>query len=730
MANNLDPSTASREILWNITSPFNMVVMYTLFGISMVIFCYGLYRRFRLYSAGRPANQLLGDWGTRVKAIWSGAFRQKGVNRKKKPKIFHNLIFWGFMVLTFTTTMVAIDHDFGIDIYQGKFYLIVTILSDLFGLGLGIGVLYAAWVRYVDKPDRLHNTAGDWMMLLLLALMVFQGFGLEGLRIAATNDPWAPYSPVGLLTAIILSPLPEAALPPLHFSLWWIHAVTVFVWIALLPYTKFMHIFTASANLFFKKLAPKGALENIGDIEKIMEEAMESGDEEFNLGINNATDLSWKQRLDLDACTSCGRCQELCPAYNSGKVLSPKWLVLDSRDHLLSLASSGKDPQGEVTSNPLDKVDNYLLEKLYMPSSSAQSAKRASNELVQNSRLSVGESWDTPFAGGVMEEDVFWSCTSCRACEEICPVGINHLDMIMGVRRNMAMIEGKIPSEAQGSLRAIETRGNPFGPAESRTDWTEGLEVPILKDGAEVDILYWVGCVSAYDKRKQEIARSMVKILNSSGLSWGILGNRECCTGDPARRLGDENLFQNQVKQNIPNLTGIKFETVVANCPHCFNSLKNEYPQIGEFPPAGTRIIHHSELIKELISDKKIEVSNDINEKVTFHDPCYLGRYNDSYQEPRDVLVQIGAKNLVEMKDNKERGKCCGAGGGHFWMDMKVGERVNVQRTEQALETGASTVATGCPFCLQMMEDGAKLTESEDKLAVKDIAELVASGIQ
>ena len=314
---------------------------------------------------------------------------------------------------------------------------------------------------------------------------------------------------------------------------------------------------------------------------------------------------------------------------------------------------------------------------------------------------------------------------------EVCPVGIEHVDLIMDVRRSMALMDGNIPSEAQTSLRSIENRGNPFGDPEARMAWAEGLDVRVLKEGDQVDVLYWVGCISAYDRRKQYIARSMVKILNAAGVNWGLLGNRESCTGDPARRLGEENLFQTMAKKNAATLHTVKFKTLVANCPHCFNTLKNEYPDIDqEYRQKNIRVLHHSHFIKELLAEKRLLPAQAalLGEDITFHDPCYLGRYNDSYDEPRDVLVQLGAKSR-EMKSNREKSMCCGAGGGHFWMDMKVGERINVLRVDQAAETGAKTVATGCPFCLQMLEDGIKMTDRESSLRVRDIAELVADSL-
>lgn len=729
--------TATREILWNVSSVSDQVLLYSLFFLSMVICAWGIWSRIRVWAAGSADDSRLKNWPARFGIIWDYVLKQRGVNRRRTPRVFHTLILWGFLVLLFTTTMVFIDHDLGIRIYEGKFYLAVTVLSDLFGVALFIGVLLAYHRRYIRKPDLIHNTPSDLLMLVLLGLLVIQGYLLEGLRIKATQDPWAIYSPVGLLFSKFFWGLSLDSLRALHYGTWWFHAVTVFVFFAILPYTKFLHIVSSSANLFFRELEkPKGAIKYPGDIEKLLEAAAEDGAPEFKVGAHSISDLSWKQLLDLDACTSCGRCQSVCPAYNSGKILSPKWLILDTRDHMLKLHAEQKFGLAG-NKNPLDTLDRFLVKNLMLSSSSTTvngsgHTERAKNELVQNSAAkAIGVNVGDALAGEVLDENVFWSCTSCRACMETCPVGIEHLDYIFDARRSMALMQGNIPQEAQSSLRAIETRGNPFGKAEARAEWMEGLNVPILEAGAEVDVLYWVGCVSAYDKRKQRIARSLVKILNESGLKWGILGSKENCTGDPARRLGEENLFQTMAKKNIELLSTVKFKTMVANCPHCFNTLKNEYPQVAEnFIKSDVRIVHHSHFIQELLEQKKLTLKKTFDGNITFHDPCYLTRYNDTVEEPREILVQLGGgKALREMKDSKKNNLCCGAGGGHFWFDMKVGERINVRRVDQAAETGADTIATGCPFCMQMMEDGVKMTDREETLKVRDIAELVADAL-
>jgi Fe-S oxidoreductase len=352
---------------------------------------------------------------------------------------------------------------------------------------------------------------------------------------------------------------------------------------------------------------------------------------------------------------------------------------------------------------------------------------RAQNTRVQNSVKTLGGSPDAKIAGDVMDPMSFWSCNTCMACVEACPVGINHVDQIVGNRRHMTMMEGQLPHEAQATLRSLESRANPYGPPEDRTKWLDGLNVQQLQAGDAVDYLYWVGCVSAFDPRKQKIAKSLVTIMQRAGLSFGVLGSMEGCSGDPARRLGEENLFQTLAKKNIELLKSVSFKTLVANCPHCFNTIKNEYPQFGNLGEGRQpEIIHHSVLLRRLLEADKLPLKEEALKEVTFHDPCYLGRVNDEYEAPRKTLTAVKGLKILEMDRSREKGLCCGAGGGHFWMDLKIGERVNSVRADEAAKTGASTVATACPFCMQMMEDGVKLTNNEATLDVRDIAEVIA----
>lgn len=726
-------ATASREILWNVNSTFDVVLLYGLLAVTLLVGFAGVFRRAELWVGGKPAPEYWGQWLSRLDHFFGSVFLQHKVRKGgKSSAVAHLMVYIGFMTLLFATTMVFIHQDLGIELYVGEFYLLVTVAADIFGLGLLFGLGYFAYRRYVAGSDLIHNNWNDAFVLGMLALMCVQGFILEGLRIHATTDPWAWYSPVGLAVSKFFWPLDLYRTSLLHYAMWWFHTISVYVFLALLPYTKFFHLLSSSINLFFSKRSrPLGALASPGDIAELLEKG-----EEFSIGLGTIKDYSRKELLDLDACTQCGRCQEVCPAYIAEKPLSPKWVILDTRNHALAIHQ--KSSTSRLPSF-LSKLDSMLMRAVFLPgnglvelangSYSATAQRRADNPLVQNSVKLLGTSVDAKISGGVIDPSVFWSCTTCMACVEACPVGINHVDHIIGNRRNMVVMEGQLPAEAQSTIRTLESLSNPYGPPEDRIKWIAGLDVPILKAGDSVDYLYWVGCVSSYDPRKQKIARSLAAIMKAAGLSFGILGTAEGCTGDPARRLGEENLFQTLAKTNIETLKSITFKTLVANCPHCFNTIKNEYPQFGNLGEGRSpEIIHHSVLLKRLLDQGKIPL-DDSNKKpldVTFHDPCYLGRYNGEYDAPRSSLRAIKGLKIVEMDRSREKGLCCGAGGGHFWMDIKVGKRINVIRTDEAAATGCGTVATACPFCLQMMEDGVKLTSRDDDLSVKDMAELIA----
>lgn len=719
---------ATREILWNVNSPFTYIGMYGSMFLALAVAAAGIWSRIELWNSGKPDPERTPSVQSICKDFLTWALLQRGVVKRKAAGFFHTLMYLGFLVLLFTTTMVFIHHDLGIKIYQGDFYLLVTLLSDVFGIGVLVGCLLAFHRRWVRNEDLVHNRPADSLMLIFLSLLIVQGFLLEGLRIHVTNDPWAAYSPIGLAFSNFFWGVSKEGARIIHKLMWWFHTFTVFAVFAVVPYTKFFHIVASTINVSLRtQKRSKAAAPFPGDMEKLMETS-----DEFSLGLGSIKDYTWKQLLDLDACTSCGRCQDVCPAYNSGKVLSPKWMILDTRNHMLSLHSDKKIITESKVPAFFGMLDSKLL-KGFLSSIGmwdADQSFRAQNELVQKApKEKLGVELDARIAGEVMDADVFWSCTTCMACVTACPVGINHVDQIIENRRNMALMHGEIPHEAQGTLRGLEGKGNPYGPKEERSKWFKDLDLKVLNPGDEVDYLYWVGCVSSYDPRKQKIAKSLVTIMKAAGLSFGVLGNAEGCTGDPARRLGEENLFQTLAKSNLEILKSVKFKYIVANCPHCFNTIKNEYPQLGNLGNGRSpEIIHHSVLLRNLLAEEKIKVKQE-GTKFTFHDPCYLGRYNNEYDAPRQALQAATTETPVEMERTREKSFCCGAGGGHFWMDMKVGKRVNSLRVIQAKETEAGQIATACPFCMQMLEDGIKLNDLESTMQVRDIAEVIADNL-
>jgi len=431
------------------------------------------------------------------------------------------------------------------------------------------------------------------------------------------------------------------------------------------------HIWLSPLNIFFRSLKPKGALQLL-DIETAE-----------SYGASKIENFTWKQLLDLDACTRCGRCQDQCPAYLSEKPLTPKKVILDLKGHM---------------------YDVYRIPFIKKPPESRP-------DMITE----------------VITEDVIWSCTTCRACQEACPVYIEHIDKIIDMRRSLVLEQARIPETGEAALKCIETRGHSCrGTTATRTDWAEGLDVTLLSDNSDVDIVYWVGCAAALEDRNIKVAKAMTKILKAAGVKFAVLGLEETtCCGEPARRMGNEYLFQMQAMKNIEILKNYNTKKIVATCPHCFNTLKNEYPQLGgEF-----EVIHHSQYIAELLQQGKIKPASVRSGKFTYHDSCYLGRHNDIYEQPREIIKTLTNSNPVEMHRSKRTGFCCGGGGGRFWMEERIGKRISEMRVEQVMETSADIVASACPYCLQMFEDAIKAKEAEEKLKALDIAELVAASL-
>lgn len=654
----------SREIYWNIAAH---LLLYPLFLPFLAAFLYGCYRLVRILRVGQPEEDIP-PLGVQLREVLWQAVLQRRLLRQPLAGSMHAAISWGFGILFIATCVVALQEYLGIPTLSGKFYLYFMSLGvDLFGVGAVVGVLVALGRRYLTRPERLwkpRDAEGYALFLWLLLVLLVSGFAVEGLRIVATRDPWGPWSPGGWVTGFAFAALPSSQQALWHRVAWWGHAVLAFGFIALLPYTLIRHILAAAANIALRRPQPSGVIQPVA-----LEEA-----EHF--GIATIQGFPRKDLLDLIACTECGRCQDGCPAYATGKPLTPKGLIMDLRGHLLARAS-GRD----------------------------------------NGRRMVG---------GVIGEEVIWSCTTCGACHQECPVFIEPIAKIIGMRRFLVMEEARFPETMQAAMRGIENRGHPYqGAVPSRTTWAKGLDVPLVAEKGAAEYLYWVGCAAAFDERTQQVARALVRVLKAAGVDFAILGEEERCTGDVARRIGHEFLFQMQAKTNIETLNAYGVKKIITACPHCFNTLRHEYGYLG----GHYEVIHHTELIRDLITQGRLKLKRPMKHTVAYHDPCYLGRHNGIFEAPRHILSSLPGVRLRELERNREQGFCCGGGGGMVWFEERIGKRVNVERTEEALRLGPDMVATACPFCLTMFEDGLRAKDAMEGLKALDVVELVAGAL-
>lgn len=651
--------TATREVLWNISHAW---VMYALLLPTMAVAGYGFYRRYLLWRRGQSENRFDRPL-ERVQLLVRYAVLQLGTWRKAYPGAFHAMIWWGFIILFIATTVVMIDYDFGIPIMQGKFYLYFqSLIVDIFGALAIVGISMAAVRRWLLRPSQLVYTTEASVILIVIQSILISGFLVEGWRIAATDDPWGAWSPFGNLVAKASLPLMSVdTMLVAHRTLWWTHLLLVFGFIAWAPYTKMAHVVTSSLNIYTARLAPIGAT-----LRKIDFETSEK------LGINSLAGFTWKDLLDFDACTECGRCTAACPARRVGKDLSPRDIILDLQ-HLMH--DSARDPAAS-----------------YIGATPALAADR------------------------------MWECTTCGACVDACPVSIEQMPKIVDTRRFLVMEDAEFPETMQQALTSLETRGHPLrGTAFSRVDWAQGLNIATMAEAREADVLLWVGCGGALVERNQKVVRSVAQLLEKAGVKFAILGREEKCTGDPARRIGNEFLFETLAQENIATLDKYKVKTVVTSCPHCFNTFRNEYPQFG----GRYEVFHHSEYLAKLVREGKLSADMPSDKKITFHDPCYLGRHNDVYDAPRE-LVQISTSSApIEMEQSRASGFCCGGGGGMSFIDEPADKRVNQERARQVLETEAEIVAVGCPFCMTMLEDGINARKGDRQLQVMDVAELL-----
>ena len=671
---------------WNIPIPLR-IIFFVMMAVAAGFLIYGFIQRIKLWRTGQPEIGFDRFWA-RVLRTLKYAVAQIHILRQRYPAMMHLAIFWAIALLFVGTVLGSLDTDvfeliFKAKLLQGGFYLFEKVVLDLAALFGLIGLGLALYRRYGLKPDRLNT---DWRFTLTEPLLVFillTGLLVEAFRLAAMKPEWAPFSVIAYPLSLPFRGLGEGAIQGLHRATWIIHFAAVAVALGTLPWTNLFHVLTSPLNIFVAPFKVKGALQPIANLE--------TADQ---LGVKTLAQLPWPRLVNVDACTECGRCQAVCPAYAAKQPLNPKQLVLDLRAALTVVGAREQGSKGAGEHAPLS------------PSTPAP--------------LLVGD---------VIKHETLWACTTCYGCVYECPVLIEHVDDITDMRRYLALMEGDIPASLATTLTNIERAGNPWKqPKRKRSAWTQGLdfEVPImanLGEGAEVDVLWWVGCAGAYDPRNQKVSRAIAKILHAGGVNFAILGEQETCTGDAARRAGNEYLFQQLARQNIETLKDYKFKLILTQCPHCYNTLLNEYPQFG----GDFQVMHHTQYIEALLAEEQIKVKVEAKGKITFHDPCYLGRYNDEYEAPRALATATGMK-LVEMEKTKSQAMCCGGGGARVWMEDEGDVRINYNRLAQIQATGCTEVGVACPFCMVMLED-AKGARGAENLVVRDVAEIVADAL-
>ncbi|MCF6270761.1 MAG: 4Fe-4S dicluster domain-containing protein [Melioribacteraceae bacterium] len=651
---------------------------------SFSLLVYSLKQKLSLLKIGKRENRFENKY-ERVFNIIKIVFGQSKLLRDPAAGLIHFFIFWGFMFFTLAVLEGIIQgfySKFNL-MFLGKLNLLVSLSHDLFAVLVIAAIGFAFYRRYILKVERLPQGKDEKFdanfILLMILTVVITMLGQNSAHIAMNNFQLAEfeYRPVSMwLSSLFYSSSTNSA--PFFYELfWWWHILVIFSFMNYLPYSKHFHVYTSIPNVFFSKLPN----------EKMVLKPLDLEDEEVEqFGVADVEDLSWKQLLDGYACTECGRCTSVCPAAITGKPLSPREIIVNVRKRMESkgpLVLKGVEKEG-IT-------DKTLIHDFIKP-------------------------------------DELWACTTCGACMYECPVTIEHVDTIVDMRQNLVLMESKFPAEMNTVFKNLETNFSPWAfNQQDRANWAEGMDIKTLAEDSDGEILFWVGCSGSFDTRYQKVSQAFAEIMQKAGVDFRILGTEEKCNGDTARRLGNEYLAQTLMQENIEKMNNYGVKKIVTACPHCFNSMKNEYPQFG----GKYEVLHHTKFIDNLIKTNKITLKkDDIVHKMTYHDSCYLGRYNSIYDEPRNALESIGTIEITEPERTKDEGFCCGAGGGRMFLEEDIGTRINEERTKELLKTGAKTIASACPFCMTMINDGIKAEEKNEEVVVKDIAEIIVEHLK
>ena len=687
-------------------------LLYVNWALFLIVTGYALYlftnlakTRYEFIKLGKKA-----EWNKttkeRIDEVIVNVFGQKKLMKDAKSGIIHILLFYGFLLVQ----LGAIDLIWkglatGSNIPLGPLYPIFTFFQEIVVLMIIVAVVWAFHRRYVEKLGRLKRNFKSGLVLIFIGgLMVSKIFG-KAMEIIWLDKTVTWAEPVAGSLATLTSGIGATAAGALFFVFWWAHLLFLLAFLVYIPQSKHAHLIAGPANVYLGRTHKVGQLSSIN---------FEDEDQEV-FGINKIEDFNQKQLLDLYACVECGRCTSMCPAAGTGKMLSPMDLIVRLRDHLTEKGAV-------VTSRkpwlPAFAFNNTKANQLAMQSAGGQEAAAG---------------YDVSMIGDVITEEEIWACTTCRNCEDQCPVMNEHVDKIIDMRRYLVLTEGKLDADAQRAITNIERQGNPWGiNRKEREKWKtmrDDIEVPTVKEmekrGEEIEYLFFVGSMGAFDNRSQKVAQSFARVMNEAGIKFAVLGNKEKNSGDTPRRIGNEFLFQELVTSNIELFQKHNIKKIVTIDPHTYNTFKNEYPEFG----LEAEVYHHTELLAQWVKEGRLKPQFEVNETITFHDSCYLGRYNEVYEAPRDVLRAIPGVKLVEMERNREDGMCCGAGGGLMWMEEHVGTRVNVARTEQALDVNPTVIGSGCPYCLTMLSDGTKAKEVDETIQTLDVVEILEKSL-